>query len=192
MADPRTDQEILCALQSRGDRTALAVLFDRYGKKVYALAFGILRNRSDAEDIVQEVFETVWKKSATYQSALGEPKYWLLRIAHNRSINSLKSRALRMPGIAEAAAGGTPEDTAAHESIFQETLETPEFDIAEILSSALGSLPVDQRRLIELAFFKGFSHSEIAENEKLPLGTVKTRIRSGMMKLRSELDFLRN
>ena len=187
----RTDQDILLAIQQSGDRSAFAELYDRYGRKVYALAYGILRSASDAEDVMQEVFETVWKKAHSYQCALGEPKYWLLRIAHNRSINFLKGRALRRPDTASSATTGTPENTTA-EDYKQDSKDDLDFDITELVGSALGGLPEDQRRLIELAFFKGYSHSEIAENEQLPLGTVKTRIRSGILKLRSELDFLKN
>jgi RNA polymerase sigma-70 factor (ECF subfamily) len=187
--DARTDLELLQAIQEGADRAALAALYDRYGRKVFALAFGILRDRNDAEDVLQEVFERVWKKSHTFQSALasaGEAKYWILRIAHNRSINLLKSRALRAaPSIDEASAGGELNIAA--------TTEAPQdFDIGSYVRTALGVLPEEQRKLIELAFFKGLSHSEIAESEKLPLGTVKTRIRSGMLKLKHELDFLKN
>jgi RNA polymerase sigma-70 factor (ECF subfamily) len=187
--DSRTDLDLLTAIQEHADNTALGSLYDRYGHKVYVLAYGILQCRPDAEDVVQEVFERVWKKSATYQSALGEVKYWLLRIAHNRSINLLKARALRAtPSIdsADSAAGGSIEIT-------QNSPETnTDFDIGEYVRNALSYLPEEQRRLIELAFFKGLSHSEIAEAERLPLGTVKTRIRSGIMRLRSELQFLKN
>jgi RNA polymerase sigma-70 factor, ECF subfamily len=184
--DSRSDLELLQAIQEGADRAALGALYDRYGRKVFALAYGILKDRTDAEDILQEVFERVWKKSHTFQGSLGEAKYWILRIAHNRSINLLKSRALRSTSsLDEAAAGGELE-------AFKTTDEAQDFDIGNYVRCALASLPDDQRTLIELAFFKGLSHSEIAEREKLPLGTVKTRIRSGIMKLRGELDFLKN
>jgi RNA polymerase sigma-70 factor, ECF subfamily len=186
--DSRTDLDLLMAIQEHADATALGALYDRFGRKVYALAYGILRCKPDAEDVLQEVFERVWKKSHTYQSTLGEVKHWLLRIAHNRSINRLKARTLRAaPSItgADSAAGGIPETVANSLEI------NTDFDIGQYVRTALAYLPEEQRRLIELAFFKGLSHSEIAETEQLPIGTVKTRIRSGIMKLRSELQFLK-
>ena len=187
--DSRTDIDLLKAIQERADNSALGILYDRYGRKVYALAYGILRCVPDAEDVLQEVFERVWKKSHTYQSSLGDVKYWLLRIAHNRSINRLKARTLRAgPSFnsSDSSVGGMPD------SITLSTETDTNFDIGEYVRNALEYLPEEQRRLIELAFFKGLSHSEIAETEQLPLGTVKTRIRSGIMKLRSELIFLKN
>jgi RNA polymerase sigma-70 factor (ECF subfamily) len=187
--DSRTDLDLLKAIQERADNTALGALYDRYSRKVYALSYGILRCKQDAEDVLQEVFERVWKKSHTYQSTLGDVKYWLLRIAHNRSINRLKARTLRAAPSAnsgDSAAGGLPESIANSLEI------STDFDIGEYVRKALEYLPEEQRRLIELAFFKGLSHSEIAETEQLPLGTVKTRIRSGIMRLRSELNFLKN
>jgi RNA polymerase sigma-70 factor (ECF subfamily) len=187
--DSRTDLDLLTSIQERADASALGALYDRYGRKVYALAYGILRCKPDAEDVLQEVFERVWKKSHTYQSTLGAVKHWLLRIAHNRSINRLKARTLREgPSIdtADLASGGLPESVAY-------AIETDtNFDIGEYVQSALAYLPEEQRRLIELAFFKGLSHSEIAEAERLPLGTVKTRIRSGILRLRTELQFLKS
>ncbi len=186
--DPRTDLDLLQAIQERADTTALGALYDRFGRRVYSLAYGILRCKPDAEDVLQEVFERVWKKSHTYQSALGNVKSWLLRIAHNRSINRLKARTLRDgPSInsADSAAGGMLESVA-------NSVETnTDFDIGQYVQDALAYLPEEQRRLIELAFFKGLSHSEIAETEQLPLGTVKTRIRTGIMRLRTELQFLK-
>jgi RNA polymerase sigma-70 factor (ECF subfamily) len=192
--DPRTDLDLLTAIQERADNSALGALYDRYGRKVYILAYGILRCKPDAEDVLQEVFERVWKKGHTYQSALGNVKSWLLRITHNRSINRLKSRAIRAIPLGytsdstngDSVAGGMPENIVGATEI------DTDFDIGEYVRRALAYLPEDQRRLIELAFFKGLSHSEIAETERLPLGTVKTRIRSGITQLRSELKFLKS
>ncbi|SRR5579883_142367 len=189
--DHRTDLELLQAIQERADRNALGALYDRYGRKVFALAYGILKNKDDAEDVLQEVFERVWKKSHTFRCELGEAKYWILRITHNRSINLLKARSLRMTQSTDTATGGTLAEIKKAESA--NTVEVAsDFDIGGYVQTALKSLPEDQRRLIELAFFKGFSHSEIAQNEQLPLGTVKTRIRNGIQRLRAELQFLKN
>ena len=187
--DSRTDFDLLTAIQERTDPAALGTLYDRYGQSVYALAYGILRCKADAEDILQEVFERVWQKGYTFQQALGDVKYWLLRIAHNRSINRLKARALR------TAESVTTNDSPATDIAETEPnlLEAPmDFDISEFIQTALAYLPSDQRHVIELAFFRGLSHAEIAETERLPLGTVKTRIRSGLKQLRTELHFLKS
>src|ERR1044071_33191 len=136
--DARTDLELLQAIQEGADRAALGALYDRYGRKVFALAYGILKDKSDAEDVLQEVFERVWKKSHTFQSALasaqGEAKYWILRIAHNRSINLLKSRALRLaPSLDEASSGGELK-------IVHEQEESQDFDIGGYVQIALKGL----------------------------------------------------
>jgi RNA polymerase sigma-70 factor (ECF subfamily) len=191
--DSRTDLDLLTAIQERADNSALGALYDRYGRNVYVLAYGILRCKPDAEDVLQEVFERIWKKSHTYQSALGNVKSWLLRITHNRSINRLKARAIRATpsgytsdgSYGDSAVGGMPEN------ILDALVIDTDFDIGVFVRKALANLPEEQRRLIELAFFKGLSHSEIAETEQIPLGTVKTRIRSGITRLRSELKFLK-
>ncbi len=191
--DSRTDLDLLTAIQERADNSALGALYDRYGRKVYVLAYGILRCKPDAEDILQEVFERVWKKSHTYNSTLGSVKSWLLRITHNRSINRLKARAIRAThsGYTSEGAYGDSFTGRMPENILDASEIDMDFDIGIFVRKALDYLPEEQRRLIELAFFKGLSHSEIAETEQIPLGTVKTRIRSGIARLRTELKFLR-
>lgn len=181
--DSRTDLELMTAIQEYADRSAFGELYDRYGGKVYALAHGIVHSKPDAEDVTQEVFEIVWKKSHTFQNALGEVKYWVLRIGHNRAINRLKARACR------SSESSSDSHTEEAETFLEPAMD---FDLCEYVHTALRHLPPDQERLIELAFFQGLSHAEIAETERLPLGTVKTRIRSGITRLRSELRFLKS
>src|SRR5262249_51198158 len=142
----------------------------------------ILRDRSEAEEILQEVFMQVWLRAETYNVSLGTPAGWLVRIARNRAIDRLRSNAVRLRA-AEAApaptdAADTPEDAA---SLGEQQ---------RAVSRALASLPPEQRVLIEQAYFFGLTQSELAERFTLPLGTVKTRIRTGMIALREQLGQL--
>jgi RNA polymerase sigma-70 factor (ECF subfamily) len=143
------------------------------------LILRILRDRSDAEEVLQEVFLTVWTRVETYDRDLGSPVAWLVRIARNRAIDRLRANQARTRG-----AEGAPVADA---------VETPEATAClterqRAVVRALDSLPADQRELIETAYFMGLTQSELADRFQLPLGTVKTRIRMGMMALRRELQ----
>lgn len=166
---------------------ALSALYDRYERSVYSLLVGILKNTDDAEDIMQEVFAQVWKKADTYQSIYGSAKNWILRIAHNRAINQLRSRSARekkqhvpLEAVETSTAGA---DLSTLTGVLHD-------DEVVHLNNALEKLPTEQKSLISLAFLQGLTHSEIAAQTSLPLGTVKTRIRSGLMNLRKQLDHL--
>jgi len=177
-----TDSDVILRIAS-GDRGALDQAYDLYERQVYALIVGIVRDTDEAEDVMQEVFAQIWRKASTYHSELGSAKNWILRIAHNMALNTLRSQASRsrrqqLP--IEAA-----ENTASTEPLLSEMMSVTE-EVAH-LNVALATLPVEQRDLITLAFIQGLSHSEIAEQTAIPLGTVKTRIRSGLMQLRSQL-----
>lgn len=189
-----TDQELLKQIAAK-DAEALSSLYDRYNKVVYGMLLNMLRDTDDAEDILQEVFTQVWRKADSYKPELGVPKNWLLKIAHNRGINLIRSRRSRNKGselslseesvTAQANAIPQPEGEGTWEKI---TLQ----DESSYLRNALEGLPKEQRVLIDLAFFQGYSHSEIAEKISMPLGTVKTRIRSSIHQLRSKLLFLQD
>jgi RNA polymerase sigma-70 factor, ECF subfamily len=179
--------EVLLRRIAAGESEALSLLYDRYERVVYSLLCGILKNTDDAEDIMQEVFAQVWKKADTYDASFGSAKNWLLRIAHNRAINQLRSKASRersqrVPlGDLELTSAGADLTTV------NEVLQNDE---AIHLNSAIEKLPLEQKSLIALAFLEGLTHSEIASHTSLPLGTVKTRIRSGLMNLRKQLSHL--
>ena len=188
-----TDQELLSKIASRDER-ALSQLYDRYSKLLFGTAVSILHETDDAEDILQEVFVQVWRKASTYQPTLGTVKNWLVRISHNRAINMLRSKRNRE----KQAEVSLPDDSAIRSQEFVSDLEdspwagTSRAEEQAHISSAMSSLPEDQRMLIDLAFFQGYSHSEIAEKVAIPLGTVKTRIRSGMQSLKMQLRFLKS
>jgi RNA polymerase sigma-70 factor (ECF subfamily) len=164
-----------------GDRDAISELYDRHAGRVYALAHRILRNGTDAEDVVQEVFSQAWRTAPSYRAERGSVAAWLLVMARSRAIDRVRSRRLSEHALDESdyrglASGAPPvtEDLIAHER-------------ADHVRSALTRLPDDQRRALELAYFEGLSHSEIAAKLRTPLGTVKTRIRAALATLRRSL-----
>jgi RNA polymerase sigma-70 factor (ECF subfamily) len=181
MATPDTVQQDLAALEriTRGDPGGIAELYDRHSRLLYGLILRILRNPGDAEETLQEVFVLVWNRAATYNPTLGSPAAWVVGIARNRAIDHFRATEVRRRTV-EAAVnaeepGGTPETVAA------------ETEQQRLISRALDAIPQDQRKLIEDAYFFGFTHSELAERHRLPLGTVKTRIRTGLQMLREQL-----
>jgi RNA polymerase sigma-70 factor, ECF subfamily len=169
------------------DQTAVAELYDRHSAVMFSVILRILRNASDAEEVLQEVFVRVWTRAATYDERLGAPAAWLTRMARNRAIDRLRSKRTRSDVDAPEAidAGGdqrTPASTVTPEQIAGDKERTA------TVRAALEALPVEQRMLIAAAFFDGYTHSELAAHFGLPLGTVKTRIRSGMLALREHLE----
>lgn len=170
------------------DQAALAELYDRHCRLLFTLILRILRDRAEAEDVLQEVFVRVWDRADGYDASLGAPAAWLARISRNRAIDRLRARAVRadltvpttepaLP-LPDMTPSGDPEGLAV----------TGEQRRA--IQSALAALPDNQRELIESAFFEGYTQSELAERFDLPLGTVKTRIRTGMQTLKRALEAL--
>ncbi|HKB09450.1 MAG TPA: sigma-70 family RNA polymerase sigma factor [Vicinamibacterales bacterium] len=167
---------------ARGDGTALAELYDRYTRPVYSLALRILRDTQDAEDVVQDVFSQAWRQASRYSPTRGAVPAWLLMLARSRAIDRLRARRARPEGPSDNVASIHAVDAAPpaeHQLLSAE-------QIARV-RAALDGLPVLQRVAIELAYFEGLSHVEIADRLEQPLGTVKTRIRLAMGKLRETL-----
>lgn len=161
------------------DGRAVGELYDRHHRLLYGLILRILRDRAEAEEVLQEVFVLVWTRAETYDVALGSPAGWLVRIARNRAIDRLRANTVRLraaDAVPVPAPGDSPESRASAS------------ERQRAVARALDSLPTDQRRLIEQAYFLGLTQSELAERHKLPLGTVKTRIRAGMLALRQQLS----
>lgn len=166
------------------DEQALAQFYDRYARLVYALCLKSLAAREDAEEVVLDVFGQVWRTAASYDPGRGRVEAWLIQIARSRAID--RYRRLERQGRAQASS-----EENAHQMPMVE-IHGPESDV--ILSErtqemvlALGQLPEAQRRAIELAYYKGLSHTEIASATGESLGTIKTRIRLGLGKLREAL-----
>jgi RNA polymerase sigma-70 factor (ECF subfamily) len=186
----QTDQELLLEI-AKGDANAFSEFYGRYNRLIYGALIRLLRDTDNTEDIMQEVFVQVWRKSSTYQPSLGSPKNWLVRIAHNRAINLIRSQRERIKKLEIEVP--TEDGAVLNRELIDDNLldNTVNSERAEMISVAFKDLPEDQVRLLEMAFFDGYSHSEISEALKMPLGTVKTRIRSGLLELRNSLGFLR-
>jgi RNA polymerase sigma-70 factor (ECF subfamily) len=167
---------------ARGDHEALAELYDRHGRLVFSLALRILRDQSDAEDIVQDVFSQAWRQSSRYEPGRGNPVAWLLNLTRSRAIDRLRGRRARP----DATAGDPATlDLPDHSQPVDERLALT--NQAARIRAAVDELSVLQRVAIELAFYEGLTHVEIADRLELPLGTVKTRIRQGLLKLKERL-----
>jgi RNA polymerase sigma-70 factor (ECF subfamily) len=166
-----------------GDASAFEVIFDRHSKVAFSLAYRMCGRRAVAEDIVQEAFLSIWRSSARYDRGRGSVRSWILTVVHNRAIDafrrgvSTESRNVSDDGLAERLEAS---ERTEH--------EVERRDEASQVRRALKQLPSEQRVVIELAYFSGFSHSEIADQLQLPAGTVKGRMRLGLAKLRGTLD----
>lgn len=167
---------------AEGDAEALGEIYDRHGRLVYSLALRIVRDPSDAEDVVQDVFAQAWRQSRRYDASRGTVLGWLLTLTRSRSIDRLRGRKVRPEGTGDESTLSAIVDGAAPAD---EQLAWA--GRAAEIRAAVGGLSVLQRIAIELAFFDGLTHAEIAEQLELPLGTVKTRIRQGLLKLRDRL-----
>jgi RNA polymerase sigma-70 factor, ECF subfamily len=167
-----------------GERDALTDLYDQTSALVYSLALRILGDEPAAEDVVIEVYTHAWRMASTFEPARGTASAWLLTVTRSRAIDALRARRRNRAREPLEAAVEVPSDAAGPEEL-NVAAERQRF-----VANALESLGNDQREAIELAYFSGLSHSEIAARLQQPLGTVKTRIRLGMMKLRELLGGL--
>jgi RNA polymerase sigma-70 factor (ECF subfamily) len=174
-----SDNELLHAI-ARGDEVALATCFDRYHLILFGLILRILHDRQEAEDVLQEVFLQVWRRAGDFNEARGRAFTWLVTIARSRALDRLRSAGSRAR-LAEAAAQ-TPRDEAGDAE-----LDAVKSEQGSIVRKALAELPEEQRRTLFLAYFEGLTQTEIAARLGDPLGTVKTRMRSGLIKLRELL-----
>lgn len=176
-----SDRELAERLQRR-ETQAMADLYDRFGRLVYAVIYAIVRDTGIAEDLLQETFLRIWNRAAGFDAARGALGPWLLTVARNRAIDHIRSAGARN-------SRNTLElEEREHKS--QEIgieLDLQNKDQAAILRSAMNKLPEKQRRVIELAYYEGLSQSEMAEKLGEPLGTVKTWVRNALKKLREEL-----
>lgn len=187
MAHPEEDEALLPRLAT-GDRAALDLLYDRYAGPAYALLLRIVADRQLAEDLLQEVFVRVWQRAGLYQADRGRVLTWTLSIAHNLAIDEVRRRR-RRPQEAEEHQDATATDLLALVPTAEpgpEQLAWERHRHAQIVG-ALQTLPEAQRVLIELAYFEGYTQSQLAERLGEPLGTIKTRLRLGIQKLRTIL-----
>jgi len=165
-----------------GDQVALGTLYDATSRRVFGLALRILRDHHAAEEVTLDVYTRVWKQASRFDSSRGRAEAWLLTLAHNQAVDRLRSRRR----VAERELPLDPEWEIPDGRPSPETMSS-DADLARRVRVALQSLPEDQRRVLVAAYFEGLSHTEIAEALGQPLGTIKTRIRSGMIALRRTL-----
>ena len=180
---PIEDVQLLRSIAA-GDSAALGGFYDRHAGTLLAVALRILNDHKEAEDVLQEVFLQVWNKAADFDPAQGRPLGWAITMARHKAIDRLRSAQRRARLVEEAGQEMAP-DPATLSPQAPET--TPRGDEAELVRAALAHLPSEQRQAIEMAFFGGWSQTEIAAKLNEPLGTIKARIRRGMLKLREEL-----
>jgi RNA polymerase sigma-70 factor (ECF subfamily) len=177
--EPESDVALLHAV-ARGDEEALARLYDQYRVILFSVLVRILNSREEAEDVLQEVFLQVWRRAKDFDEERGRPFTWLITLARSRAIDRIRQLSARQR-LADSAAQNTPDEAS---DAVSDTLHSEQ---REIVARALATLPEEQRRTLDLAYFEGLTQSEIAEKLSTPLGTVKTRMRSGMTKLRELL-----
>src|SRR5262249_29764943 len=156
------------------DAQALSAFYDRYNRLAFSLVYRIVGNREDAEDVLVDVFWQVWQQAARYDASRGKPIAWLLTIARTRAIDSLRSSHRHAV---------TSEESPEQNEVRSPEPETDPFVLADTRNAVVGALktlPDEQRTLLEMAYYRGMSHTEIAAELKQPLGTIKDRIRNGM------------
>jgi RNA polymerase sigma-70 factor (ECF subfamily) len=179
--DRSADEVELVSRLAGGDLDAAADLYDRYAGRVFALARRILRDSSDAEDVVQDVFAQAWRTAGRFETARGSVGAWLLVIARSRSIDRLRARQARPETVPDALPDSIPDQAMApSDQLLSE-------EQAVRIRKALRELPDAQRAALELAYYDGLTQSEIADRLTEPLGTVKTRIRTALATLRRRL-----
>ena len=177
--------EDLMQLVQRGDPRAFELVYDRHSGSAFSLAYRMVGRGNVAEDVVQEAFLSIWRSGARYERARGSVRTWVLGIVHHRAIDQLRrssvhdKRRASDEGLEERLESGERTD-----------VEVARREEAEAIRSALDTLPSEQSHVIELAYFGGFTHTEIADMLETPVGTVKGRMRLGLEKLRNQLRTL--
>jgi RNA polymerase sigma-70 factor (ECF subfamily) len=181
----QSDDAAHVARAAAGDGAALAVLYDRHARAVYSLALRVLGDEPEAEDVLQEVFTQAWRQAGRYDATRGTVAAWLLTMARTRAIDRLRARDAR-PDSSTTPSDEAWQDRAAPMVDPADALAAQRD--AERVREAIHALPLLQRLAIELAYFEGLTQSQIAERLEQPLGTIKTRIRLGLLKLRDALS----
>ena len=176
------DEDLMARVRD-GDAEAFEIIFDRHADVAFSLAYRMCGRRAMAEDVVQEAFVSLWRSGARYDRTRGSVRSWVLGVVHNRAIDLFRRDSVRTSK--DVSDDDAVQRLAAPDSTEREAQRRDE---ASQVRVALADLPDDQRKVIELAYFGGFSHSQIADMLSLPAGTVKGRMRLGLTKLRGSLD----
>jgi RNA polymerase sigma-70 factor, ECF subfamily len=179
----RLADEDLMPLVERKDPIAFEVVYERHGGAAYSLAYRMVGDRSTAEDVTQEAFLSLWRSRARYDRTRGSVRTWLLGVVRNRAIDVLRREAGRAPRMSLDFEGASHQEPEPERT----DAEALRREAAREVRGALDALPAEQVRVIELAYFGGLTHSQIAEVLSMPLGTVKGRMRLALDKMRAEL-----
>jgi RNA polymerase sigma-70 factor, ECF subfamily len=176
-----TDEQVL-ELLVQGSPEGIEMLFDRYGRLAYSLALRILGDAGAAEETVQDAFMSIWRRSSTYRAERGSLRTWVCSIVHNRAIDGLRGRSGR-------ARQDLPIEAASPQQELSDTWDAVAAELErQDIRRLLDQLPAEQRQTIELAYYSGYSQTEISALLRVPLGTVKGRTRMALGKLRSALE----
>lgn len=176
----QSDAELIRAI-ARGDEAALARLYDVYAPTLFGMLLRILHSRAEAEDVLQEIFLQIWQHAPQFNEERGRPFTWLATITHSRAIDRLRSLDSRQRTWTKAAVEREEEHADATDDLLR-------VEQTEVVRRALEEIPEGQKRVLLLAYFEGLTQSEIAARLEEPLGTVKTRMRSGLIKLRELMN----
>jgi RNA polymerase sigma-70 factor, ECF subfamily len=175
------DEDVM-QLVRRGDARAFEVIYERHSSAAFSLAYRMMGTRAGAEDVTQDAFLSLWRSGARYDRARGSVRTWVLGIVHHRAID-----ALRRATVHDRRRAGDEGIEERFEAAERTDVEAARREEAGTVRSALSSLPADQSQVIELAYFGGFTHTEIADMLDAPVGTVKGRMRLGLKKMKSQL-----
>lgn len=176
-----TDEALMQALRYSKSEWALEQLYNRYRRYMYALAYSIVGDSYLAEDVVQDAFLTLWRKASTYHEREGSVKSWLQAIVRNRAIDKVRSSAYRDRQYIPLQDMNEQSSSSLEPEVWEQVWEA---DQATVIRNALAQLPTEQSLVIELNYFYGYTHLEIAKQQQIPLGTVKGRVRLGLQKIK--------
>lgn len=175
---PSVEAQLLTRI-SAGDETALAAFYDRFGRLVFSVTYQVLQSQTLAEEVTQDTFLKIWNRAHQWDASRGKVTTWLLTIARYTAIDRLRAEQ-RRDGRGQVDLDEVVNTLGEHSPI-----DDPSWADERLMREILGELPSDQRQVLELAYFRDMSHSEMAEALNIPLGTIKGRVRAGLMKLRA-------
>ena len=186
MTDPKYSEDVQVVLEvGNGDERALESIYDRYAHRIYSLAMSVLKDEGLAEDAVQEVFANIWQKSGSYRPEMSAPGTWIMSVAHHKIVDFYRSRRRATDHTAQPEMETMlrlPDQKLSVEQQVERSFN------ARLVRAALLELPEEQSQPLYLSAWHGYSQSEIAKMLDIPLGTVKTRMRLGMQKLKAALE----